>query len=1035
MADRNHDWQNPEILHRNREKERAYFIPFHSEDTALDFHDKRGASSYFRLLNGDWAFRYFERYIDVPDTLFEKDVDLAEWDKIPVPLNWQMAGYDVPHYTNVDYPYPVDPPHVPDENPVGVYARDFILTDAWVQRDTFIVFEGVDSCFYLYVNGVCAGYSQGSHMQSEFNIARYLSPGKNRITVKVFKWCDGSYLEDQDFYRLSGIFRDVYLLSRSKSRVRDVGLRAELDAQYADAVLSLMLEKEGDAQGAVQGAAQFKLYAPDGKIVIEKEVNFGETRFDVSTPLKWNAETPWLYMALIGFEGEWIPLDFGFRKIEVAKDSALLINGVAVKLKGVNRHDTDPVLGHYTPLEHMKRDLEIMKRHNVNAIRTSHYPNAPEFYRLCNRYGFYIIDEADLEIHGFCNRRLSEGYRYNNFDPTWPTDMPEWKNAFLDRAVRLVERDKNQPCVVIWSLGNEAGFGVNQVAMAIWIHGQDNTRLVHYERASAAARENADKKYSDACVDIGSAMYMGLEQLEAEGKNKKKDPRPFFLCEYIHAMGNGPGGVSDYWTLIYRYPRLIGGCVWEWADHSVMLTDEKGGKYYGYGGDMGEFPHDGNFCNDGCVMPDRTPYPGLREIKAVYQYVKSELVKTGNGIRVKITNLHDFISLNAYELYWSLANDGEIIAEGLLDVPAIGPKKTKQLTIAAALSAKTWYGAYLNLSFRLASKALWAERGFETAFAQFEIPVEKVRSIPVKKSMPVEILNLGEHTVLEGDAFTYTFNNFYGSFESMMYNGVELLHSRPRLSVWRAPTDNDRNVRKKWTEENLEHVTGKVYSLEVEEGGGRAIIKVNGSLGAPARQPFAATALTYTVLPEGAILVAISADLQGNMIFLPRFGMEFAMPEGNEFLEYFGLGPDENYPDMNHHVYMDRHKSRVSEQYFPYIRPQEHGSHGNVKWAAVYDALGRGLLIKAGTQFEFNASHYTAEDLTKATHTNELKPRGETIVRIDYRNGGIGSGSCGPYTSEKYLLKDKKIRYEFGLMPFCTEELSAGETAKHMPNK
>jgi beta-galactosidase len=1022
------DWQNPEILHKNREKERAYFIPFHNEEAALDFHDKRGASSYFRLLNGDWAFRYFERYIDVPEGLFEKDADLSEWDKIPVPLNWQMAGYDAPQYTNVDYPYPVDPPYVPDENPAGVYARDFVLTDAWAQRDTFAVFEGVNSCFYLYVNGVCAGYSQGSHLQSEFNIAQYLSPGKNRITVKVLKWCDGSYLEDQDFYRLSGIFRDVYLLSRSKSRVRDIFLKAELDAQYANAILSLTLEKEGGG-----GTAQFKLYAPDGKIVIEKEVNFGETKFDVSAPLKWNAETPWLYKALVGFEGEWIPLDFGFRKIETAKNCALLINGVAVKLKGVNRHDTDPVLGHYTPLEHMKRDLEIMKRHNVNAIRTSHYPNTPEFYRLCNRYGFYVIDEADLEIHGFCTRHLSEGYHYSNFDSTWPTDMPEWKNAFLDRAARLVERDKNHPCVIIWSLGNESGFGVNHIAMADWIHGRDNARPVHYERASAAIRENVDKNYSDACVDIGSTMYMGLEDLEAEGKNKQKDPRPFFLCEYIHAMGNGPGGASDYWDLISQYPRLIGGCVWEWADHAVILTGENGNKYYGYGGDMDEYPHAGNFCNDGCVMPDRTPYPGLREIKAIYQYIKAELVKTGDGITVKITNLHDFISLEAYEMYWSLTNDGEILAEGVLAAPAVGPKKSKQLAIAAAIPAKTWHGVYLNLSFRLASSAVWAERGFETASAQLEIPVEKAQSIPIKKSpVPVKIINLGEHTVLEGDAFTYMFNNFYGSFESIAHNGVELLHSRPHLSVWRAPTDNDQNVRKKWAEENLEHVTGKVYSVSAEESGGGALIKVSGSLGAVAREPFAATALTYTVLPEGVILVDVVADIRDNMMFLPRFGMEFAMPEGNELLEYFGLGPDENYSDMNHHVFMGHYKSRVSEQYFPYIKPQEHGSHGKVKWAAVYDAFGRGLLIKAGTQFEFNASHYTAEDLAKATHTNELKPRGETIVRIDYKNGGIGSGSCGPYTFEKYLVNDKRMRYSFALMPFCTEEMPAREMVKYM---
>jgi len=1026
MTDKHTDWQTPEILHKNKEKERAYFIPFHSEESALNFQDNRGTSSYFKLLNGDWAFRYFERYIDVPEGLFDKNADLAGWDKLPVPLNWQMMGYDIPHYTNINYPYPVDPPFVPDENPAGIYARDFFINGDWANRDTFFVFEGVNSCFYLYVNGTCAGYSQGSHMQSEFKITPYLSSGKNRVAVKVLKWCDGSYLEDQDFYRLSGIFRDVYLLSRSKNRVRDVFLKAELDAQYNDAVLSIAPEKEG----ADTGRVLFKLYAPDGGLVIKKEIGFDETRFDVSAPLKWNAETPCLYKALINYEGEWIPIDFGFRKIEIAKDCALLINGVPVKLKGVNRHDTDPALGHYTPLEHMRRDLVIMKRHNINAVRTSHYPNAPEFYRLCNRYGLYIIDEADLEIHGFCSRRPSVGWNYNNFDPTWPTDMPEWKNAFLDRAVRLVERDKNHPCVIMWSLGNEAAFGVNHVAMADWIHGRDNTRMVHYQGASDAVRNNKDKNYSDACVDIDSAMYMELEHLEIEGRNKRKDSRPFFLCEYIHAMGNGPGGASDYWDLIYKYPRLIGGCVWEWADHSILLTDEKGVKYYGYGGDMGEFPNDGNFCNDGCVMPDRKPYPGLREIKAVYQYIKCEPVKIaddGKSITLKITNLYDFISLGDYEIHWSLANDGETAAEGKFEAPVLQPKKSICITIAAEIPAKTWYGVYLNLSFRLANRSFWAEKGFETAFAQLEIPVKKEQGIILQKChVPVEIIDRGEYTVLEGDGFSYTFNNFYGSFESIKYNGVELLHSRPAFSVWRAPTDNDRNIKLKWIEEHLDRVKSKVYSVTVEKSSEGAVIKVNGSLGAIARQPFASTAVTYTVLSEGAIQVVVSADVRDDMMFLPRFGMEFTMPAGNEFLEYFGLGPDENYPDMNHHVCMGRYKSSVSEQYFPYIRPQEHGNHGNVKWAAVYDVFGRGLLFKAGAYdtadaFDFSASHYTAEDLTKAAHTNELHPRKETTVRIDYKNGGIGSGSCGPYTFEKYRLTDKKIRYSFGILPFNTE--------------
>jgi beta-galactosidase len=1026
------DWQNPAVLHKGRDAARAYCIPFECEAAARE--GIPGASAYYRLLNGDWAFQYFERCADVPAALFEPHADLSLWDTIPVPLNWQMAGYDIPQYTNVNYPYPVDPPFVPDENPAGVYARDVTLAPHWLQRETVAVFDGVNSCFYLYVNGQEAGYSQGSHMQSEFNITRFLVPGKNRITVRVLKWCDGSYLEDQDFYRLSGIFRDVYLLSRSGRRVRDVFIQTEfiqteLDAAYRDAVLALHLETDCPAEEAV-----FRLYAPSGELVLDTLIKGGLSRFNVAAPLKWSAETPWLYQAVIGFADEWLPFDVGFRTIETGKDAALLINGVAVKLKGVNRHDTDPVMGHYTPLEHIRRDLELMKRHNINTIRCSHYPNAPEFYRLCNRYGFYVIDEADLEMHGFCTRNASEQSRYSYFDRSWPTDMPEWRDAFLDRAVRLVERDKNHPCVIMWSLGNEAAFGANHVAMADWIHGRDNTRPVHYEQASSAPRAFPNKGYSDACVDIDSAMYSDLAFIEAEGKNKKKDPRPFFLCEYLHAMGNSPGGAADYWERIYRYPRLIGGCVWEWADHAVLLADEKGNPYYGYGGDMGEFPHDGNFCNDGCVMPDRTPYPGLREIKSVYQYIRAVLAKVDAGVLVlKISNLHDFIDLSGYSLLWSVCNDGVVCAEGTVALPAVAPKKSKRIRIAVSLPPESWHGAYCNLRFCLNAGSLWAEKGFEAAAVQCALPVQKAAPrVWTKPFAPLALTEAGEQTVLHGECFAYIFNTRYGSFESIAYNGVEMLHCRPVFSVWRAPTDNDRNIRSKWEAEHLEQARGKVYSVQLEQQDGTVRFTVNGSLGAPGRQPFAKTVTVYTVLPGGEIQAAVRAEIREQMIFLPRFGFECTMPAGNERLEYFGLGPDENYADLRTHVSMGRYAATVKEQYVPYIKPQEHGNHGNVQWAAVYDVFGRGLLFKSAAGFDFSASHYTAGDLSRAAHTSDLVPRDETIVRIDYKNGGIGTGSCGPYTFEKYRLNEKQIRYSFGILPFCAAELPPCEAVKRM---
>jgi beta-galactosidase len=603
-----------------------------------------------------------------------------------------------------------------------------------------------------------------------------------------------------------------------------------------------------------------------------------------------------------------------------------------------------------------------------------------------------------------------------------------------------VERDKNHPSVIFWSLGNEAGFGVNHVAMADWIRGRDRTRLIHYEQASSAARRQG---HSDACTGVVSTMYPTLEYLEEQGKNRKRDPRPFFMCEYLHAMGNGPGGAADYWDLIYKYPRLIGGCVWEWADHSVILRDGEGRRYFGYGGDHGEFPHDGNFCNDGCVTPDRVPYPGLREIKAAYQYIRSELLAAGNGrIRIKITNLHDFTNLKGHELFWTLTNDGELLAEGKAAGLSIPPKKSRILDFFAPLPETTRWGASLNLSFRLANTLPWAERGHEAALAQHQLPLPQ--SGPLRRETvlpPLEYTASGEYALIRGENFEYRFNLFYGSFESLAVNGAETLAKRPQLGVWRAPTDNDRNVKLQWAalgreggggSENLDHVAAKVYAVHTEERDGRVIFTVKGSLAPVSRSPLAQTLVTYALLPSGEIQVEIAAEIRKNLMFLPRFGFELALVPGSENLEYFGLGPDENYADMEAHVLQGHYVSTVTEQYFPYIKPQEHGNHGKTAWAAVYDSLGRGLLFKAAGTVDFSASHYSAKDLCAASHTVDLVPQAETIVRIDYQNGGIGSGSCGPYTTEKYRVTAKSIRYGFSILPFLAEAASPAELAKYL---
>lgn len=1021
------EWQNPEILQLGREPERSAFIPYDNLEDAL--HSVRAFSPYFKLLNGNWSFRYFSRHIDVTDEAFSSDAPLGEWDAIPVPSNWQMFGYDKPQYTNVDYPYPVDPPFVPDDNPCGVYALDFIIPDSYLTRRTYLNFMGVNSCFYLYVNGVPAGYSQGSHMPSEFEITDYIRKGGNRITVCVLKYCDGSYLEDQDFYRLSGIFRDVFLLSRSHSHIRDFFAKPTLE-NYKDGVLSLEIEKNGFSGAPVN----LSLYSPSMEKLGEWEYleGFSEKFADVAC---WNAETPNLYTLVMEFEGEYIAHKIGFKTVEIGEKLELLINGVPVKIRGVNRHDNNPVLGHYVTYENMLTDLLLMKQHNINAVRTSHYPNAPEFLALCDKYGFYVIDEADLEMHGFV---MKDGtYKgYDNFNPDCPTDLPEWKNAFIDRARRLVERDKNHACIIMWSIGNEAAFGKNHIAMCEWIRARDSSRLLHYEGLNHV-KETENRVYTD----LDSVMYPSLEHITANGENADGDTRPYFICEYAHAMGQGPGGLKDYMNVIKKYPRVIGGCIWEWADHSVVLTDAAGNKYFGYGGDMGEFPHDGNFCNDGLVMPDRAVYPKLREVKYCYQYINTELKDEANGI-ITISNEHDFSDLSGYNLVWSVEHDGDIISEGIITELEVAPHSSADLTLPLGkLPDEAAFGLNLNISYRLKNTCLWESRGFEAASEQFPLSfrtVSPAKPYP-RSSVSVSPIN-NEFVKISGEDFDYIFNTHYGAFEALSHNGVEMLAARPFLSVMRAPTDNDRYVRNDWAKrdefsresQNFDHISQKVYDVEIKKLPDGVEIVVTSALSAVARTPLAETRTQYIISPSGLIDVKVTADVRDGIKFLPRFGFEFTMPSGNEFIEYYGRGEDENYSDMLSHTRLGHYRSTVAAQYFPYIRPQEHGNHTGVKWASVYDMMGRGLLFRADTEFEFNASHFTWSDLMKARHTADLNRRAETIVRIDYRVSGLGSGSCGPYTTEKYLINEKNIEFGFRLIPMNTENAAPIELARRI---
>lgn len=1009
----NCEWQNPEILHINREDARSYYIPFDSERNCRN--GIKSLSPFYRLLSGNWSFMYFERSIDCFEGISDADYPLDECDTIPVPSNWQMYGYDIPQYTNVNYPYPVDPPYVPADNPMGVYMRDFTLPLGWENRDTYVFFEGVNSCFYLYVNGKQVGYSQGTHNPSEFNITPYLCEGINRICVKVLKWCDGSYLEDQDFYRLSGIFRDVYLLSRAKSHIRDIFVKTDLDAEYKNASVCVESDYIGNA------SADLFVYSPHGELVYSASKIGSSHSFDISDAVLWNAEQPRLYDFVFVCEGEYICQQIGLRKIEIAKNCALLINGTAVKLKGVNRHDTHPELGHTTPYDHMELDLKQMKRHNINTIRTSHYPNTSEFLHLCDKYGFYIIDEADLEAHGFTC--IYPGYGYKPFDSThWISDKSEWEQAYLDRAVRLVERDKNHACVIFWSLGNESSYGINHERMAEWIKQRDNSRLIHYERANMV--DNPPD------VDVVSRMYPHYDEVEREGKNRRRDSRPYFMCEYSHAMGNGPGDLADYWDIINKYPRLIGGCIWEWADHAINITDEDGSSFNVYGGYFGEHPNDYNFCVDGLAFPDRSASTGLLEAARVYQYVNFRALDLANG-KISVKNNYDFTTLAGLDLYWKLTCDGRVSAQGRVSLPAVKPHASAVIKLGYNILPQCAYGCYLDLSVRTTVDNLYSKAGFECAFTQLELECEKVKAPYTGTKSDLCVSEDGEYIIIDGDDFSYIFNKHYGFFDSIEYNGVEMLDDKMTLGVWRAPTDNDRQIKKTWTPQGTDDVsstfelayakTDAYESRLISVDSDKVIIKADVRLASPARMPVLKAAMTYTVNADGKIDIKLSGDIAREFIHLPRLGFDITMPPGNEKIAYFGMGPCENYIDMHHAAHMGYFETTVSGEYVPYIKPQEHGNHTNVHYAAVYDVLGRGLLFEGCNTFEFKASHYSASQLTEKQLSHDLEASEQTFVRIDFKVGGIGSGSCGPELLEKYRLNDKHIEFEFSMRPIMLD--------------
>lgn len=988
--------QSTETLHVGCEKPRAYFVPFPCGCASKNA--ERGESTFFKSLCGEWNFKFFKSVNDVCDLSTEGS------DKLTVPMSWQMAlgrGYDVPNYTNVNYPIPYDPPFVPDENPCGLYSRKFTVPAAMAGKKIYLNFEGVDSAFYVWVNDEFAAYSQVSHMTSEIDITSLVHAGENEIKVLVLKWSDGTYLEDQDMWRMSGIFREVYLLFRDETHIRDIFVHCDLDDSFTDADFTVDIDVTGKA------TVEWTLDCPCGETISSGKCDVDESGKIVVPTIKnaklWSDEEPNLYNLTLHCGNEYITLPIGARRVEI-KDGCVVINGKKVKAKGVNRHDSHHLLGHATPVEHMVRDIMIMKAHNVNMVRTSHYPNDPRFTALCDKYGIYVCDETDLETHG-----ARPWYALSR--------SPEWEGEYVDRVQRMVERDKNHPCVIFWSLGNESGWGQNHVAMHTWIKSRDTSRIVHYEGANY---DYNDGKYLRDVTDIESRMYPNPTWCDNYCKAPERD-EPLFLCEYSHAMGNGPGDLRDYWEVIEANDNFFGGCVWEFIDHSVAIGDKYGDPSFTYGGDFGDHPNDGNFCVDGLVYPDRRVHTGLEELKQAIMPVAVREVKPGT---VAIKSRRYFKSLSDISMAWTVKVDGKAVKSGVHPNLDIAPEAEEVFEIVPENELPACGTVTLDLSFRQNKPTEWADVGYEVGFAQFIYErAEKIKAAPAL--YPVELCeNREEYTVTVGET-VYKISKFSGMITDICDNGEHLITKPVVPQIWRAPTDNDRNVQWDWRNSSIHNAKVKCYSTEVVKADeNEAVILSKISLAAAPNEVVLRADITYTVKYGMGIKIACDVKWNVQKKHYPRFGMRLTMPEGAEQMRYFGYGPNESYVDKRLASKLGEYKSTVTENYEPYVFPQENSSHWGCRWADVHTVAGHGFLFTSCEPFSFNASHFSPEQLTETRHHYELKREPETTVMLDMRMDGIGSNSCGPELAEKYRFNETEFSSSVTIKPVFAAEIN-----------
>jgi beta-galactosidase len=1046
-----HDWENEQVIGINKEPAHSDYIPYATIGQALA--DYANESPFYQCLNGTWKFNWVKSPDLRPVEFYKPDFNVGYWDDIEVPSNWQIKGYGRPIYTNITYPFVKNPPYVMTPayanwtnnefpNPVGSYRRNFVVPDAWSGHEVYLHFAGVQSAMYVWVNGKKAGYSQGSMTPAEFDITPYLQKGNNTLAVEVYQWSDGSYMEDQDFWRLSGVFRDVFIYATPKFHISDFFVRSDLNDDFTSATLKTDLSF---ANKGYKGSITVEGYLlKDGQSytgetpvfvkqlassVVSKKASELSIDVKVDHPDLWSAEIPNLYKAVFVLKNasgeilEVVATPFGFRKIEI-KDSQLWVNGKSVMLKGVNRHDLDPVNGRYITYESMLRDVRLFKQFNINTVRTCHYPNHPDFYKLCDRYGLYMVSEANLETHGMGYDESSLGHAVS------------WQKAHIDRVMSMVEAFKNHPAVIIWSLGNEAGKGVNFEACRKATLELDATRPIHYEGYNEVA-------------DIESTMYPSVESLDETGA--KNDPRPFFVCEYAHAMGNAVGNLQEYWDVIEKHDRLIGGCIWDWVDQGLQkeVPGNPGEYFFAYGGDYGDRPTDWNFCVNGLTTPDRSITPKMKEVKKVYQYIGIDPQDILNG-KVNIKNKYRFINIEKFDLCWELSCDGCVIEAGTMAPLYLEPGRSTEVNIPFTkpqLKAGSEY--FLKVIFKLRTDEMWASRGHVIAWEQMAVPFAVPAVEPVRPNTLSSLSYTidGDWILVSGKTFGLKFNKRVGTITDLDYFGTPVLQTKPEviygirpqttmlywdtlttarvagpmLNIFRAPVDNDYmfggGFGPRWRRAALHTMRPEVKNISVGKQGGALMIEVD----IDSKSPEGYTVRQHTVWKiygNGFIYMATDFDPDKLNYPLAKLGFLLQMPEGFENVTFYGAGPHENYRDRLRSAAIGHYETTVDDMFVPYLRTQDCGNRSNVRWFTVRNHNGIGMMFVASGLMNFSALHYTPLDLEKANHPYELTRRKETILTVDMQHCGLGGGSCGPGPMEKYLLKTEKATFSFSIRPY-----------------